>query len=33
MIRPAAYYESDTVDNRDALVPAARPSPSLVPDT
>jgi hypothetical protein len=33
MIRPAAYYESDSVDDRDALAPAARLSPSLVPDS
>jgi hypothetical protein len=33
MIHPAAYYESNSVDNRDVLVPAARLSPSLVPDS
>jgi hypothetical protein len=32
MICPAAYYESDTVDDRDVDVSAACPSPSLVPD-
>jgi hypothetical protein len=33
MIRPAAYYESNSVEDRDALAPAARLSPSLIPDS
>jgi hypothetical protein len=33
MIRQAAYYESVSVDDCNALVPAACLSPSLVPDS
>jgi hypothetical protein len=32
-VRPAAYYESDSVDDRNALAPAACLFPSLVPDS